>query len=71
LVADRKKRLIKMKKEDKVDPSPFAGAKKKYAGHFLLDNLLDNVIEKLETNDKELEKEALLFTPSAGNKKLK
>jgi len=73
LVGDRKKRLLKMKKEEKerTSLSPLASAKKKYPGHFLLDNLLDTVIEKLEVNDKELEKEALLYTPSAGNKKIK
>lgn len=68
LINDRKKRLVRMKKENKTDPSPFAILKKRYPGHFLLDNLLDVAIEKLEINDKELEKEALLFTPSAGNK---
>jgi len=71
LIADRKKRLIKMRRENKEDFSPLAGAKKKYSGRFLLSNLLDTAIEKLEINDKELEKEALLFTPSAGNKKFK
>jgi TrpR-related protein YerC/YecD len=71
LIADRKKRLIKIKRENKENFSPFATVKKKYKGHFLLNNLLDAAIEKLEINDKELEKEALLFTPSAGNKKFK
>ncbi|MCX6723584.1 MAG: YerC/YecD family TrpR-related protein [Candidatus Staskawiczbacteria bacterium] len=73
LIDDRKKRLMKMRKEEKerTSFSPFALAKKKYKAHFLLDNLLDAAIGKLEVNDKELEKEALLFTPSAGNKKIK
>jgi len=71
LINDRKRRLIKIKKENKENLSPFALVKRKYRGHFLLDNLLDVAIEKLEINDKELEKEALLFTPSASIKKVK
>ena len=39
--------------------------KKKYPAHFLLNNLLDVAIERLEENDKDLEEEAVLFTPSA------
>ncbi len=65
LIADRKKRLIRMKKERKKDLSPLDVVKKKYPTIFLLDNLLDKAIEKLETDDKKLEKEALFFTPSA------
>jgi TrpR-related protein YerC/YecD len=70
LIENRKKRLRKIKREDRraMDTSAFAMAKKKYPGHFLIDNLLDAAIEKLETDDKELEKEALLFTPSARSK---
>ena len=71
LISDRKRRLMKIKKENKEDFSPLAVVKKKYKGHFLLDNLLDTAIEKLEGDDKELEKEALLFTPSASNSKFK
>jgi TrpR-related protein YerC/YecD len=73
LINDRKKRLLKTRKEEKerTSFSPLVAVKKKYPGHFLLDNLLDTVIEKLEVNDKELEKEALMYTPSAGNKKFK
>ena len=71
LINDRKKRLIRMKKENKGSSSPFTAIKKKYPGYFLLDNLLDAAIEKLEINDKELEKEALLFTPSAKSKSFK
>lgn len=69
LINDRKKRLLKMKKEEKerTSFSPLVSVKKKYLGHFLLDNLIDTAIEKLEIDDKELEKEALLFTPSAGD----
>lgn len=65
LVENRKLRLRKVKKENKVDMSPLAGVRKKYAGYFLLPSLLDAAIEKLEEDDKSLEKEALLFTPSA------
>ena len=71
LINDRIKRLIRMKKENKGSSSPFNVIKKKYPGYFLLDNLLDAAIEKLEINDKELEKEALLFTPSAKSKSFK
>ena len=71
LIENRKKRLIKIKKQNKeaMDMSTFATAKKKYSGHFLLPNLLDVAIEKLEEDDKSLEKEALLFTPSANYSK--
>jgi len=68
LIEDRKGRLIKAKKEEKGGASSFSLIKKKYRGHFLLENLLDAAIQKLELNDKELEKEALLSTPSAGLK---
>ena len=71
LINDRKKRLKKIKKENIVNISPLEAIKRKYPKYFLLENLLDVAVEKLETNDKELEKEALLFTPSAGNKKFK
>src|SRR3989344_852446 len=65
LIENRKNRLKKMKKEDKEKMSSFAKLKKKYAGYFLLNNLLDVAIEKLKENDKKLEEEAILFTPSA------
>lgn len=67
LIENRKNRLRRIKKEnkDRMDMSPMSAIKKKYSVHFLLDNLLDAAIEKLEENDKELEKEALLFTPSS------
>ena len=65
LIKDRRNRLMKIKKENNEDLSSFARAKKKYSGHFILNNLLDAAIEKLEVDDKSLEKEALLFTPSA------
>lgn len=65
LVEDRKRRLKKMKNDNK-EPSHFDFIKRKYPAYFLLDNLLDVALEKLEVDDKELEKEALLFTPSAG-----
>ncbi len=63
LIEDRKNRLKKIKKGDKKSLSPFEALKKR-AGYSFLPNLLDAVIEKLE-DDKSLEKEALLFTPSA------
>ncbi|MEI7425045.1 MAG: Trp family transcriptional regulator [Candidatus Staskawiczbacteria bacterium] len=69
LIEKRKQRLRKIKKENKVDMSPLAGVKKKYVGHFLLPNLLDVAIEKLEEDDKALEKEAVLYTPSSGYRK--
>ena len=65
LIENRKNRLKRMKKSEKEAASPFHILKKKYKGHFLLVNLIDAAIEKLSENDKELEKEALLFTPSA------
>lgn len=65
LIDNRKKRLEKIKKENKGSLSPLETAKKKYPGYFFLQNLVDIAIEKLEEDDKSLEKEALLFTPSA------
>jgi len=64
LIENRKKRLkrIKKLKKDVINMSPFA-AIKKYSSARVLPELLDAVIEKLE-DDKNLEKEALLFTPS-------
>jgi len=64
LIENRKNRLRKMKKEERDAASSFGILKKKYKAHFLLNNLLDMAIEKLSENDKELEKEAVLFTPS-------
>lgn len=66
LIQNRKNRLKKIKKEnkEKMDMSPMSAIKKKYPAYFFLDNLLDVAIEKLEEDDKELIKEALLFTPS-------
>ncbi len=65
LIQNRKERLKRIKKENKRSLSPFETVKKKYPGYFLLPNLLDTVIEKLEEDDKSLEKEALLFTSSS------
>ena len=66
LMKNRKKRLIKReKKNNKKDLSPISVVKKKYPAYFLLDNLLDVAIEKIEENDKELERRALLYTPSS------
>jgi len=68
LIENRKNRLKKIRKEEKDSArmSPMAGIKKKYKAHFLLDNLIDAAIDKIEEDGKELEKEAILFTPSAG-----
>jgi hypothetical protein len=65
LIENRKKRLRRIKKEEKDAMRPNSLVKKKYAGVFLLDNLLDVAIEKLEEDDEELKKEAVLYTPSA------
>ncbi len=65
LIENRKNRLRRMKKEERDNLSSINITKKKYKGHFLLNNLLDVAIEKLGENSKELEKEALEFTPSS------
>jgi TrpR-related protein YerC/YecD len=65
LIENRKNRLKRIKKEDREKSSSFALLKKKYPGHFLLNNVLDVAIEKIKNNDKDLEKEAVLFTPSS------
>lgn len=65
LIENRKKRLKKIKKESSGSLSSLETLKKKRPLHFLLPNLLDAAIEKLEEDDKSLEKEALLFTPSS------
>ncbi len=64
LIENRKERLKKIKKEKAGSLSPIKTLKKKYPARFLLPNLLDIALEKLE-EDKSLEKEALLFTPSS------
>lgn len=73
LIENRKKRLKRIRKEEKekTDMSPMSFAKKKYPAYFLLDNLLDAAIEKLEEDDKALEKEAVLYTPSLGRPHLR
>jgi len=66
LIENRKKRLKRIKKEEKEaveSLSPLSDLKK-VRGARILPDLLDAVIEKLE-DDKKLEKEALLFTPSS------
>jgi len=70
LIGNRKRRLKRAKDSEKEagNNSPL----KNYAATRVLPDLLDAVIEKFE-DDKELEKEALLFTPSRApfsNKKL-
>ncbi len=65
LVENRKKRLKRIKKQDQEARSfsPLKAIKNFSPGNRILPDLLDAVIEKFE-DDKELEKEALLFTPS-------
>ena len=62
LIENRKKRLKRLKNEEKI-ASESSAIKKFSPAYRVLPNLLDAVIEKLK-DDKELEKEALLFTPS-------
>ena len=66
LIENRKRRLKRIKKENKerANMSPISALKKSRPGLFALDILLDAAIEKLAEDDKELEKEALLYTPS-------
>lgn len=65
LIENRKKRLRKTKKQEReaASSSPLKAIKDFSPANRILPDLLDAVIEKLE-DDKELEKEALLFTPS-------
>jgi len=72
LIKNRKERLEKVKIEDKrmAKSTMFSAYKRKHPG-FLLENLLDAALEKMDIDDKELEKEALLFTPSAKTTKFK
>ena len=63
LIENRKNRLKKIKRENKKSLSPFEALKKR-AGYSFLPDLLDAVIKKIE-DDKSLDREALLFTPSA------
>jgi len=65
LIKNRKERLRKMKRENKNSLVPTDSLNKKYPAHFLLSNMLDVAIEKLEEDAKELEKEAVLYTPSS------
>lgn len=69
LVENRKNRIKKMKKKEREVADSMGWVKKAYKGHFLLNTLLDAAIAKINENDKELEQEALLFTPSAGFKR--
>jgi len=66
LINDRKRRLRDMKVKDRQsrDFSPLSAFKRKHSG-FLLENLLDATLMKLDIDEKELDKEALLSTPSA------
>jgi len=66
LIENRKKRLKRIKKSERdiaEGLSPLRAIKNFSPANRILPDLLDAVIEKLEDN-KELEKEALLFTPS-------
>ena len=69
LIENRKKRLKRMKKEERSAAYPFAGLKKQ-SRFLVLNAIIDAVIEN-GIDDKELEKEALLFTPSAKSKSFK
>ncbi len=62
LIENRKRRLRRIKNEEKIAQEG-SSIKKFSAANRVLPDLLDAVIEKFE-DDKELEKEALLFTPS-------
>lgn len=66
LIENRKRRLKRVKNQEKIvieKSSPLGAIKYHKPGSRILPDLLDAVIEKFE-DDKELEKEALLFTPS-------
>ena len=65
LIKNRKDRLRRIKKGEKeaIKSSLPLGPIRKYSSARILPDLLDAVIEKIE-DDSELEKEALLFTPS-------
>lgn len=66
LLQDRKNRLKKQK--EKMSSSDFQKMKKVYAGHFLLNNLIDKISDELD-EDLSKEQEALLFTPSLNIKR--
>ena len=70
LIENRKVRLRKMEAAERDKMSPLAKLKKN-PRHALLANLLDAAISKLQENDKELERAALFFTPSAGTERRK
>lgn len=70
LIENRKKRLKRIKKEQtekEKSLNPLNNIRKFHAGYSVLPDLLDAVIEKFE-DDKKLEKEAILYTPSSGLK---
>jgi TrpR-related protein YerC/YecD len=66
LLEMRKRRLKIQKKRTKALLSDFERLKQKYPLYFLLFNLIDEISEAL-TEDKSLDKEALLSTPSRKN----
>jgi len=63
LLENRKKRLEKIIKKNKIQRFSFEKLKKQYPLHFLLPNLFNKIAEKLEEGSID-EKEILLFTPS-------
>jgi len=69
LIENRKRRLKRIKNEEK-SVMECSSIKKFSAANRVLPNLLDAVIEKFE-DDKDLEREALLFTPSSAHSKIK
>lgn len=66
LIENRKNRLKRIKKVnlEAASSSPFKAIKNFSPANRILPDLLDAVVEKFE-DDKDLEKEALLFTPSS------
>jgi len=68
LIKNRKQRLKKIERAEKESVkslSPLNTIKRFSPANRFLPNLLDVAIEKLEEDSKELEKEAVLYTPSS------
>lgn len=63
LIENRKRRLKRMKKEERIVASSLVTLKSK-SKFSVLNTIIDAVIEN-SIDEKELEKEALLFTPSS------
>jgi len=66
LIDNRIKRLKRIKKENKeeISMSLLANFKKSHPQYFVLDNLLDAAISKITEDNRGLEEEAVLYTPS-------